>query len=61
MTVRDIIKILRNAGWEIIEGKKHHLAIHKDHPGKKVPIPRHKGDIPIGTAQAILKQAGIED
>lgn len=26
-----------------------------------IPVPRHKGDIPIGTAKKILKAAGLED
>ena len=26
----------------------------------KVTVPNHKGDIPIGTVRAILKQAGLK-
>lgn len=60
MTEREILKRLTGAGWEITEGKRHHLATHPQHPGKKIPVPRHKGDIPKGTAEAILKQAGLK-
>ena len=27
----------------------------------KVTIPNHRGDIPIGTVKAILKQAGLKE
>lgn len=60
MTEREILNKLKKAGWVITEGKKHHLATNPDYPGKKIPIPRHKGDIQKGTALAILKQAGLK-
>jgi len=60
VTEREIIKKLQKEGWQIEEGKRHHLATNDKQPGKKIPIPRHKGDIPIGTAEAILKQAGLK-
>ncbi|MEG2377175.1 MAG: type II toxin-antitoxin system HicA family toxin [Clostridia bacterium] len=60
MTEREIIKRLKESGWEITEGSRHHLATSINFPGKKIPIPRHKGDIPKGTAEGILKQAGIK-
>lgn len=60
MTEREIKKKLRDAGWEITPGARHDLATNPQKPGIKVSIPRHKGDIPIGTAKAILKQAGLE-
>ena len=34
-------------------------AIHKA-TGKMIAIPRHKGDIPTGTAHNILKEAGLK-
>jgi predicted RNA binding protein YcfA (HicA-like mRNA interferase family) len=60
MTKRELEKKLKKAGWIIIHGKAHDLATNSAKPGLKIPIPRHKGDIPKGTAQAILKEAGIE-
>ena len=61
MTEKEILKLLKRAGWKIIEGGKHHLAVdNPKFPGRKVPIPRHRGDIPKGTAEAILKQAGLK-
>lgn len=61
MTEREILSKLKQAGWKITEGGRHHLATdNPKYPGKKIPIPRHKGDIPKGTAEGILKQAGLK-
>ncbi|GHU79341.1 hypothetical protein AGMMS49992_31210 [Clostridia bacterium] len=51
--------MLERNGWTIVHGSNHDLAINPKFPGMKITIPRHKGDLPIGTAKAILKQAGL--
>lgn len=58
MTKRELEKILKNNGWIIVSGTRHDMAI-KEGTSTKIPIPRHKGDIPIGTAKSILKDAGL--
>ncbi len=61
MTEREIQKLLKKNGWEIVQGAGHAMAINNPlFPGKKIPIPRHRGDIPKGTVKAILKQAELE-
>lgn len=60
MTEREVLKLLRNNGWHIQEGKRHHLATHPDRPGVKIPIPRYRKDIPRGTLNNILKAAGLK-
>lgn len=60
MTEWEVLKLFKERGWHIDEGKKHHLATHPDKPGIKIPIPRHKGDIPPGTLNSILKAAGLK-
>ncbi|WP_195277206.1 type II toxin-antitoxin system HicA family toxin [Anaerotruncus rubiinfantis] len=60
MTEREILKILKSNGWKITEGGNHHLATNPQKPGVKIPIPRHRGDILIGTANNILKAAGLK-
>jgi len=60
MTQKEIERKLSAAGWKLIAGAKHNMAIHPDKPGQKIPIPRHRGDIPIGTANSILKAAGLK-
>lgn len=57
MTKRELEKKLQDAGFTFEHGGNHDLAIR----GKqKIPIPRHKGDIPKGTADSILKAAGLK-
>ena len=60
MTEREILKLLKENGWDIEEGSKHHLATNPKKPGTKIPIPRHRKDIPIGTINNILKAAGLK-
>lgn len=57
MTKLELEKKFRKAGWTIEHGKSHDKAVSPT--GQIVPIPRHKGDIPKGTAEAILKEAGL--
>lgn len=60
VTFRELDKILRANGW--VKGSKgngsSHIMYRKDN--KKIPVPDHSGDIPKGTLNAILKQAGIK-
>jgi predicted RNA binding protein YcfA (HicA-like mRNA interferase family) len=60
MTVRQLLKILRQDGWIKKQQKGSHLQL--EHPIKKgkVTVPIHGGDIPKGTLNAILKQAGLK-
>jgi len=60
MTARELKKKLIAAGWKIIEGKNHSLATHSEKIGTQIAIPRHKGDIPVGTLRKILRDAGLE-
>ena len=60
MTERELKKKLESAGWVITHGTGHDMAKHPNQPGIKISIPRHKGDIPIGTANSILKRAGVK-
>jgi predicted RNA binding protein YcfA (HicA-like mRNA interferase family) len=56
MNNRELRKKLQDAGWVIKSGKAHDKAIHPDRP----PIPRHKKEVPTGTAEAILKAARLK-
>lgn len=58
MTKREIEKLLKNAGFLKRTGGKHDIWIKDGFP--PIPVPRHKGDIPIGTSKSILKAAGLE-
>lgn len=60
MKVRELLKVLKNDGWQEIAQKGSHLQL--EHPTKKgkVTVPIHGGDIPKGTLNSIMKQAGIK-
>ncbi len=57
MTKRELLKLLKEAGWEYLREGRHEIWGKN---GMTIPIPRHAGDIPEGTAKNILKRAGIE-
>ena len=59
MKVRELLKILRQDGWLDKEQKGSHLQLVHSKKKGKVTVPIHGGDIPKGTLNAILKQAGL--
>ena len=60
MTVREILKILYTDGWAKKDSKGSHIQlVHPSKPGK-ITVPQHAGDIPPGTLNSILKQAGLK-
>ena len=59
MTKRELEKLLKKNGWQIVHGAKHDAAVKND-TGTKIPIPRHKGDLDNRTVDTILKEAGIK-
>jgi predicted RNA binding protein YcfA (HicA-like mRNA interferase family) len=56
---RDLDTLLKKAGWKIISGGTHDLAIHPDKPGIKLTIPRHR-ELNEYTARGILKDANVK-
>ena len=60
MRAKDVEKMLKEDGW-ILKTQKgsHRQYVHPSKPGK-VTIPWHKGDLDIGTARSILRQAGLQ-
>ncbi len=60
MTVRALLKQLEADGWTLKATRGSHMQYA--HPTKvgKVTVPNHKGDIPQGTLNQILKQAGLK-
>ncbi len=57
MNKRELEKLLRKEGFEKKSGGRHDIWIKANFP--PIPVPRHKGDIPIGTVEKILKFACI--
>ena len=60
MTAKEIEKILLADVWYHKNTKGSHKQFkHPTKPGK-VTVPQHSGDIDIGTAKSILRQAGLK-
>lgn len=60
MTAKEILKELRKDGWIEVGQRGSHLSMkHPTKPGK-VTLPMHSGDLPIGTLNSILRQAGLK-
>jgi predicted RNA binding protein YcfA (HicA-like mRNA interferase family) len=60
MTVREVLRLLRNDGWFVCDQGGSHVQLK--HPVKKgrVTVPNHNGDLKKGTLHSILKQAALE-
>ncbi|PAV26510.1 addiction module toxin, HicA family [Tamilnaduibacter salinus] len=60
MKSADVIRMLEENGWKEVKVKGSHH--HFKHPGKpgKVTVPHPKSDIPKGTLNNILRQAGLK-
>lgn len=60
MKSSSLIKLIEKEGWELVRTKgSHHHFKHQQYKGI-VTVPHPKKDIPIGTVNAILKQAGLK-
>lgn len=60
MNSRELIKMIEKDGWKLVNVKgSHHQYKHEIKKGK-VTIPHPKRDLPIKTANSILKQAGLK-
>ncbi|MEQ8693911.1 MAG: type II toxin-antitoxin system HicA family toxin [Gammaproteobacteria bacterium] len=61
MKVRELIRVLENDGWEQVRMKGSHRQFH--HPSKPgtVTVAGKAGvDVPPGTLNSVLKQAGLK-
>ena len=57
MKTREMVRLLKDNGFEQVSQKGSHAKFRKG--DKTVIVPMHSGDIPIGTAKSILSQAGL--
>lgn len=56
----EFYKLLEAHGWTIKKGKKHYKYVHPDFD-YFIPVGRHKSqEIPNGTLEKMLRQAGIK-
>ena len=62
MTVREVIRIIKNDGWTMVAQKGSHRQFK--HPNKqgRVTVAGHpKDELAPGTLNSILRQAGLKD
>ena len=60
MKVRDLIRRLETAGWQLKAIKGSHRQYRHPDKGMVVTVPGHPGkDVPVGTLKAILRSAGL--
>lgn len=55
-----MLKLLKDDGWYEDTQKGSHLQLKHHQKSGKVTVPMHSGDIPKGTVNSILKQAGLK-
>jgi len=62
MKVSDLLRLLENDGWFIVRQRGSHRQFH--HPTKKGTVTvsgKLSIDVPIGTLNSALKQAGLKE
>jgi len=60
MDSRDLIAMLKADGWVLVKSVgSHHQFKHPEKPGK-VTVPHPRRDLPKGTLNSVLKQAGLK-
>ena len=61
MTAKGLIKIIKADGWYEMKSNagSHGQFKHATKTGK-VTIPNHSGDLPQGTVNSIMRQAGLK-
>jgi predicted RNA binding protein YcfA (HicA-like mRNA interferase family) len=61
MKVRDVLKLLNNDGWYLIVTQGSHRQYkHPAKPGRVTVAGKPNHDLPPGTLNSILKQAGLK-
>jgi len=62
LRARELIKILKKAGFEKWRQKGSHLTLYRQEDNRVLTVPIHFGKtIPKGTLRTILKEAGFKD
>jgi len=60
-TAKDLIRMVEKEGWTLVRAKGSHQIFEHSEKQGVIVIPNHKGTLPVGTANSILKQAGVCD
>lgn len=60
MTAREMVKFLKKNGFKEVGQRGSHLKLYNSKTNVTTVVPMHSGDLPKGTEQAILKEAGLK-
>ena len=61
MKVRDVLRKLAEDGWQVVESKGSHRQLkHSTKPGRVTVAGHPSLEVPKGTLNSILKQAGLK-
>jgi len=61
MKCDELFKKLKKNGWKEVRQKGSHKILRKDGEKRSIVFPYHRGkEVPTGTANSILKQAGLK-
>lgn len=60
MKTSELIKLLKQAGFKKFGEGGNHTEFMNTKTGKKIYVWRHKKEVPTGTANKILKEAGLK-
>ncbi len=58
MKDKDLLKLLKKAGWRVVRINGSHHVLQKDKQTTVIPV--HGKDIPVGLLNAILKETGLK-
>jgi len=62
MKVREVIKLIEEDGWRLVKTRGSHRHFkHPTKPGKVTVAGKPSVDVPPGTLNSILKQAGLKE
>lgn len=60
MKSQELLKLLKKNNCKLVRNGSRHDIWYSDTTGKQFAVPRHKAEIPTGTLNNILKDAGLK-
>lgn len=60
MKTSELLKLLKKGNCKLIRNGSRHDVWYSEVTGKQFTVPRHKAEIPVGTLNNILKDAGLK-
>lgn len=60
MKTQELLKLLKKSKCHIVRNGSRHDIWYSEVTGKQFAVPRHKAEIPNGTLNNILKDAGLK-